>query len=41
MGSKQKSQQKLPRQNPKAIKDAAWGKASSKQKRSNGFKGYR
>lgn len=41
MGSKQKSQQKLPRQNPKTIKNAGWGKAPSKQKDKTGFKGYR
>jgi|GEM_PF-2247136 len=41
MGSKQKSQQKLPRQNPRTGKDAGWGKAPSKDKSRTGFNGYR
>lgn len=41
MGSKQKSQQKLPRQNPKTMKGAGWGKIPSKQTSKAGFKSDR
>ncbi|WP_353109370.1 hypothetical protein [Salinisphaera dokdonensis] len=41
MGSKQKSQQKLPRQSLKGIKDAERGKKRPKNQSKYGFHGYR
>lgn len=41
MGSKQKSQQKLPRQSLKSIKDTARGKTRGPNKANRQFKGYR
>ncbi|AWN15524.1 hypothetical protein [Salinisphaera sp. LB1] len=41
MGSKQKSQQKLPRQRLKSIKDTARGKTGGPNRANRQFKGYR
>ncbi|WP_353247918.1 hypothetical protein [Salinisphaera sp. T31B1] len=41
MGSKQKSQQKLPRQTLKAIKYTAYGKARPNRGDKGPFKGHR
>jgi len=41
MGSKQKSQQKIPRQSLKNIKDAERGKTRPKKQSKYGFHGYR